>query len=58
MTYIVLVAGQGKNLQPLTLSHPKTLYKLDGKTTVLQRLVRAARSVPVRPERAGVGYCP
>lgn len=43
MTYIVLVAGQGKNLQPLTLSHPKTLYKLDGKTTVLQRLVRLIR---------------
>lgn len=43
MTYIVLVAGQGKNLQPLTLSHPKTLYKLDGETTVLQRLVRSIR---------------
>ena len=43
MTYIVLVAGQGKNLQPLTLSHPKTLYKLDGETTVLQRLVHSIR---------------
>ena len=43
MTYIILVAGQGKNLQPLTLSHPKSLYKLDGKTTVLQRLVRSIR---------------
>lgn len=43
MTYIILVAGQGKNLQPLTLSHPKTLYKLDDKTTVLQRLVRSIR---------------
>lgn len=43
MTYIVLVAGQGKNLQPLTLSYPKTLYKLDGNTTVLQRLVRFIR---------------
>ena len=43
MTYIILVAGQGKNLQPLTLSHPKTLYKLDGRTTVLQRLVRSIR---------------
>lgn len=43
MTYIVLVAGQGKNLQPLTLSYPKTLYKLDGDTTVLQRLVRSIR---------------
>ena len=44
MTYILLVAGQGKNLQPLTLSRPKTLYKLDGKTTVLQRLVRSIRN--------------
>lgn len=43
MTYIVLVAGLGKSLQPLTLSHPKTLYKLDGNTTVLQRLVRSIR---------------
>lgn len=43
MTYIILVAGQGKNLQPLTLTHPKTLYKLDGETTVLQRLVRSIR---------------
>ena len=43
MTYIILVAGQGKNLQPLTLSHPKTLYKLDANTTVLQRLVRSIR---------------
>lgn len=43
MTYIVLVAGQGKKLQPLTFSHPKTLYKLDLNTTVLQRLVRSIR---------------
>lgn len=43
MTYIILVAGQGRNLQPLTLSRPKTLYKLDGNTTVLQRFVRSIR---------------
>lgn len=43
MTFIVLVAGQGKNLQPLTLNHPKTLYKLDENKTVLQRLVRSIR---------------
>lgn len=43
MTYVILAAGQGKNLQPLTLSRPKTLYKLDEKTTVLQRLVRSIR---------------
>lgn len=50
MTYIVLVAGQGKNLQPLTLNHPKTLYKLDGKTTVLQRIVRSIRKCDIEAE--------
>lgn len=43
MTYIILGAGQGKKLQPLTLTRPKTLYKLDNNTTVLQRLVRSIR---------------
>lgn len=50
MTYIVLVAGQGRNLQPLTLSRPKTLYKLDGETTVLQRLVRSIRRYDKKAE--------
>lgn len=39
MTYIFLVAGKGTRLHPLTLSHPKSLYKLDGMTTILQRMV-------------------
>lgn len=43
MTYIILAAGEGRNLQPLTLTYPKTLYKLDNNTTVLQRLVRFIR---------------
>ena len=43
MTYIILVAGQGAKLQPLTLKHPKSLYKLDSETTVLQRMVRKIR---------------
>lgn len=43
MTYIVLSAGKGVKLQPLTLNHPKSLYKLDDKTTILQRLVRMIR---------------
>lgn len=43
MTYILLVAGKGTHLQPLTLKQPKSLYKLDGETTVLQRLVRKIR---------------
>lgn len=43
MTYIILSAGKGVKLQPLTLNHPKSLYKLDDKTTILQRLVRRIR---------------
>lgn len=39
MTYIFLVAGKGTRLQPLTLKYPKTLFKLDQNTTVLQRMV-------------------
>ena len=56
MTYIVLVAGQGKNLQPLTLSYPKSLYKLDGNTTVLQRLVRFIRKYDKEAEIIVVYY--
>ena len=43
MTYIILSAGKGVKLQPLTLNHPKSLYKLDDNTTILQRLVRMIR---------------
>ncbi|MCR5104613.1 MAG: NTP transferase domain-containing protein [Eubacterium sp.] len=43
MTYIILSAGRGSNLQPLTLKYAKTSYKLDGETTVLQRMVRKIR---------------
>ncbi len=43
MTYIILAAGKGNNLQPLTLKYAKTSYKLDENTTVLQRMVRSIR---------------
>lgn len=43
MTYIILAAGKGHNLYPLTLNNPKTSYKLDKNTTVLQRMVRSVR---------------
>lgn len=43
MTYIILAAGKGKNLQPLTLKYPKTSFRLDENTTVLQRMVRTIR---------------
>lgn len=50
MTYIVLSAGKGAKLQPLTLNHPKSLYKLDDKTTILQRLVRKIRQYDAEAE--------
>ena len=43
MTYIILAAGKGNNLQPLTLKYAKTSYKLDEETTVLQKMVRNIR---------------
>ena len=43
MTYIILAAGAGKNLMPLTLKYPKTSFKLDENTTILQKLVRSIR---------------
>ena len=50
MTYIILSAGRGSKLQPLTLNHPKSLYKLDDKTTILQRLVRMIRKFDLEAE--------
>ncbi len=43
ITYIILAAGKGNNLHPLTLKYAKTSYKLDEETTVLQRMVRTIR---------------
>ena len=40
MKYIFLVAGKGTRLHPLTLKHPKSMYKLDKDTTILQRMVK------------------
>ena len=39
MRYIFLVAGKGTRLQPLTLKHPKSMFKLDKDTTLIQRMV-------------------
>ena len=50
MTYIILSAGKGTKLHPLTLNHPKSLYKLDDKTTILQRLVRKIRKYDTEAE--------
>lgn len=50
MTYIILAAGKGNNLYPLTLKYAKTSYKLDEETTVLQRMVRSIRRVDKNAE--------
>lgn len=50
MTYIILSAGMGVKLRPLTSNHPKSLYKLDSKTTILQRLARRIRYYDVDAE--------
>lgn len=39
MKYIFLAAGKGTRLQPLTLKHPKSMFKLDKDTTVIKRMV-------------------
>ena len=50
MTYIILAAGKGTNLQPLTIKTPKSLYKLDRYSTVLQRMVRMIRKYDQKAE--------
>lgn len=50
ITYIILGAGKGNNLQPLTLKYAKTSYKLDEETTVLQRMVRSIRKTDKNAE--------
>jgi len=44
MNYIILAAGKGTRLYPLTLTYPKCLYKLDEKTTVIKRMVSMIRN--------------
>lgn len=43
MKYIFLVAGKGSRLHPLTLKHPKSMFKLDKNTTLIQRMVKLIR---------------
>lgn len=50
MTYIILAAGKGTSLQPLTMKTPKSLYKLDRHSTVLQRMVRSIRKYDQKAE--------
>ena len=56
MRYIFLVAGKGTRLQPLTLKHPKSMFKLDKDTTLIQRMVGLIRKLAVqRDYRCGNG---
>lgn len=50
MTYIILAAGKGNNLQPLTLKYAKTSFRLDENTTVLQRMIRKIRKLDKNSE--------
>ncbi len=50
ITYIILAAGMGNNLQPLTLKYAKTSFRLDEETTVLQRMVRSIRKADKNAE--------
>lgn len=43
MKYIFLAAGKGSRLEPLTLNHPKSMFKLDTDTTLIQRMLRLIR---------------
>lgn len=50
ITYIILAAGKGNNLQPLTLKYTKTSFKLDEETTILQHMVRSIRKADKNAE--------
>lgn len=50
MRYIFLVAGKGSRLQPLTLKHPKSMFKLDKKTTLIQRMVNLIKKLDQEAE--------
>jgi L-glutamine-phosphate cytidylyltransferase len=39
MRYIILAAGVGERLHPLTTINPKCLYKLDENSTVIKRTI-------------------
>lgn len=43
MRYIILIAGKGNRLHPLTLQMPKSLYKLEASTTILERMIEIIR---------------
>ncbi len=50
MTYIILAAGKGASLKPLTIKTPKSLYRLDRNSTVLHRIIRTIRKYDYKAE--------
>ena len=40
-----MVAGKGSRLHPLTLNHPKSMFKLDSNTTLIQRMVSIIKKI-------------
>jgi L-glutamine-phosphate cytidylyltransferase len=50
MTYIILVAGKGTRLHPLTLHYPKSLYQVAKDETILQRMVSRIRKYDPKGE--------
>lgn len=43
MKYILLVAGRGTRLHPLTIDLPKSLFCLDKETTVIERMISSIK---------------
>ena len=48
MNYIILVAGKGVRLNPLTYNYPKSLYKLGDNKTVLKYLVDSIKTADTK----------
>lgn len=43
MTYILLAAGRGTRLKPITISNPKALFMLDSKTSLIEKTISMIR---------------
>jgi choline kinase len=56
MRGIVLAAGEGRRLRPLTDAIPKTLLQVDGETTILDIALRNLRHVEIKEIAIVTGY--
>lgn len=50
MTYIILAAGKGTKLQPLTAKRPKSLYRLASDTSILRYTIHSIRKLDSEAE--------